>query len=339
MEKYKKIYVFAPYASATGGIELAHQLVDLLRRGGQDAFIVYVDKGELVATDQVTEAYRCYDIRVSSLVEDSSDNMLILPEIYYTWVSRFSRIRIGCWWMSVDNFYVTSSFVDQLRFVKGVGRKLELLSQLRRKRYRARLWKTSLVGLLKRHDAQITHFYQSCYAQHHLYSQGFSTVLPLTDYINSELSGAGAAERENLILYNPLKGYAFTKRIIACMPGYTFVPLTGLTREQLRDLFSRAKLYIDFGAFPGKDRMPREAAINGCVVITGKNGASFFYEDLPLPPSYKFEMCGRNLPAITAKIISVLADYSACAGDFDDYRKRISDEKAIFEKEVEAIFG
>lgn len=339
MGKYKKIYVLAPYASATGGIELAHQLVDLLRRGGQDAFIAYVDKGELVATDQVTEVYRCYDIRVSSLVEDSSDNMLVLPEIYYGWVTRFSRIRIGCWWMSVDNFYVTANFFDHLRFVKGVGHKLQLLWQLRHKRYRKLLAEKASIGLLRRHDAQIAHFYQSCYAQHHLYSRGFSTVLPLTDYINSELSGAGAAERENLILYNPLKGYAFTKRIIARMPGYTFVPLTGLTRDQLRNLFSRAKLYIDFGTFPGKDRMPREAAINGCVVITGKNGASFFYEDLPLPPSYKFEVCGRNLPAITAKIASVLADYSACTGDFDDYRKRISAEKTIFENEVEAIFG
>ena len=30
------------------------------------------------------------------------------------------------------------------------------------------------------------------------------------------------------------------------------------------------KLYIDFGGFPGKDRLPREAVMHDCCIITGK---------------------------------------------------------------------
>ena len=44
MGKYKKIYVLAPFGAATGGIELAHQLVDYLRNKKQECFIVYIDK-------------------------------------------------------------------------------------------------------------------------------------------------------------------------------------------------------------------------------------------------------------------------------------------------------
>ena len=35
MGKFEKIYVFAPYGNATGGVELAHQLVDYLRNNGE----------------------------------------------------------------------------------------------------------------------------------------------------------------------------------------------------------------------------------------------------------------------------------------------------------------
>ena len=41
--QYDKVYVFAPYKFATGGIELAHQLVDYLRNKNREAYIVYAD--------------------------------------------------------------------------------------------------------------------------------------------------------------------------------------------------------------------------------------------------------------------------------------------------------
>ena len=56
-----------------------------------------------------------------------------------------------------------------------------------------------------------------------------------------------------------------------------FIPLRGLSREQLNDLFFKAKIYIDFGKFPGKDRLFREAALNNCCILTGKFGALYFY--------------------------------------------------------------
>lgn len=36
------------------------------------------------------------------------------------------------------------------------------------------------------------------------------------------------------------------------------------------------------------DRLPREAALAGCVVITNCEGAANFHEDVPLPSEFKF---------------------------------------------------
>ena len=56
MGKFNKIYVLTPFGAATGGIELAHQLVDYLRNKNQDCFIVYIDKTFEISKDQTLTA-------------------------------------------------------------------------------------------------------------------------------------------------------------------------------------------------------------------------------------------------------------------------------------------
>ena len=52
-----------------------------------------------------------------------------------------------------------------------------------------------------------------------------------------------------------------------------------MTSKEVQELLSKCKVYIDFGHFPGKDRVPREAAMCNCCIITGKYGASNFTEE------------------------------------------------------------
>lgn len=340
MGRYKRIYMLAPYKCTTGGIELCHQLVDHLRNCGEQAFIVYII-GKNISNDlSVTAEYSKYDICVTNTIEDSEDNMLILPEIYYDFAFIFKRIQIGCWWMSVDNRYINCYISDVLRFRKSLLHKCKAIYDY----YQARPHKYHNINTnrrLKQQGDRITHFYQSCYAQQHLYRLGLSKVLPLTDYVNTYYAAAGetpTTEKKDIILYNPSKGLLFTQKIIAKMPGYEFIPLKGLTREQLKQLFSDAKLYIDFGHFPGKDRLHREAALNRCCIITGKNGAARFYEDVPIGSDYKFEATKSSLPAIVERIKYVLAHYDSCIHDFEFLRKTIMGEQAAFYREVETAF-
>jgi len=62
-----------------------------------------------------------------------------------------------------------------------------------------------------------------------------------------------------------------------------------MPREEVIKLLQKAKVYIDFDYHPRKDRLPREAAILGCCVITRKRGSAKFFEDVPIPDEYKFE--------------------------------------------------
>lgn len=233
--------------------------------------------------------------------------------------------------MSVDNHYSSACVYDRLRFNPSISNTINIVKNvLLGKIVKSR----NSISDLKSNGNIIMHFYQSHYAQCHLYSKGFSRVLPLSDFINTDFQISSNFQKEDIILYNPSKGYHFTREIIKKMPHREFIPLNGMTRNQLVDVMSKAKLYIDFGHFPGKDRLPRETVFSGCCLITGKLGASFYYEDVPIDESYKFETSKANIRAICNKIDYILNNYDKCIKDFDVYKIRIMREKEIFYNEI-----
>lgn len=336
MGKYKKYFVLAPFGCDTGGVELAHQLVDYLRNKGEDAFIVYTKENcEISENQTVSSSYSKYNIKTTRIIEDNADNIMVLPETIFEFVLYYKFINIACWWMSVDNRYNNVSFIDEFRFRKSLRKKLSILkSQLLGKRNKLK----NNDRLLLNESSRIIHLYQSHYAQFYLYSKGFSRILPLSDYINLDLIGNLDTPKKDVVLYNPAKGYKFTKMIMSAMPNVSFIALKGLNRDQLRVLLESSKLYIDFGHFPGKDRIPREAVSNGCCIITGRLGASYYYEDMPINDEYKFDVDKSNISAIVSKINYVLANYDTCKHDFNFYRERIKKEREIFESEIEGLF-
>ena len=84
-----------------------------------------------------------------------------------------------------------------------------------------------------------------------------------------------------------------------------------------------AKLYVDFGPFPGAERIPKEAALFGCCIITGRNGASNYYGDVPIPDEYKFADYMSQTDVIIEKIRDVLKYYDVCKSNFENYRKMV----------------
>lgn len=331
---YKKYYILAPYNFATGGVELSHQLVDYLRSKGKDAFVVFVANNEFVTQKDVHPSYLSYDIVVAEKIEDHTDNILIVPEVFIEFIRGFRNIHIGVWWMSVDKRYEYSCLLDQLWWNKNLTKRLKLIvNYILGRSYR---YKNSDKYLLSLGD-RIYHFYQSRYAQYHLYSLGFSNVLPLSDYINTRYLDSLAVDscsRKNVVLYNPLKGFTITRKLIKFMPAVVFIPLIGYNREQLQILFKTSKVYIDFGEFPGKDRLFREASMGGCCILTGRSGASAFYEDVPIKACYKFARPLSQLKEISELIEDILNNYDEHNANFDFLRMRILNEKEIFFNEV-----
>lgn len=180
---------------------------------------------------------------------------------------------------------------------------------------------------------------QSYYALDFCQRHGLKNILYLSDYINDYFLSSQISDiKENIILYNPKKGFKFTKKILAYGTEFNFIPLINMSRDEICNMMRKAKIYMDFGNHPGKDRMPREACMLGCVVITGLRGSAKFSQDVCIPSEYKFGDFNKNVKNIIKKIQVVLKNYDINYANMHQYKMMIEEEKNQFLKKVEYIF-
>ena len=164
----------------------------------------------------------------------------------------------------------------------------------------------------------------------------------LTDYIGENILNENveytSKNRRNRVLYNPKKGFEFTKKIIENMNDFEFIPLENMTQERIIDLCKTSKVYIDFGTHPGKDRFPREASYLGCLVITGLRGSAKYKEDIYIDSKYKIEDKEENIEKIKGLIREIYLNYDILINDFREYIEKIKREEEVFNIEVLKVY-
>ena len=69
------------------------------------------------------------------------------------------------------------------------------------------------------------------------------------------------------------------------------------------------------------DRLPREAALAGCIVITNYEGAANFHEDVPLPSAFKFRTF--DVDRISSILRDCCINYATYVGKMKSYREWI----------------
>ena len=270
---YNKIYVFSPAVQATGGTELLQQLVFKLRTLGQKAYMVYTTPYAGSNVEQVFGPR--YNNPFVDNIEDVKDNIVIVSEAAMYLLLNYKFVQKAVWWLSVD-FY---------------GGSFRLPTDLLHK-----VFYTLSDAIYRQYDKGWIHLVQSEYAYKYCIEERHiptSHVFRLSDYLsktfiqNADINTDDT--RKNQVLYNPKKGYVFTKALIDSNSDIKWIPIINMTSDEIVSLMKESKVYIDFGMHPGKDRIPREAAVCGCCVLTGKRGAAFNNVDIPIPECYKFD--------------------------------------------------
>ncbi len=328
MSYYKKVLIICPGgAIAAAGPEALHQLAAHLNRLQQSAVMIYHPFNKTFA---VPAPYAKYQVEVEHF-QDKEDTLIVYPEIFTALALKPKQAKTAIWWMSVNNFTC-------IRYANPIRDKI-------------RYWKNILKGRIPWRGInalkKLSHFAQSHYATEFLAQNGinaFSLSDPIpvytdTDYLHSLTLRLEKTNRENIICYNPSKGAEITDRLIKAYPQWSFKPLRGLNREQLADAFLSAKVYIDFGHHPGKDRLPREAAIHGCCVITGVYGSAANPIDIPIPGRYKLDDRKENFLTAFGKIIAeIFENFDLCTQELTMYRNIISQEPTNFDSQIIKAF-
>ena len=320
--RYDEIYVLAPSRSVSGGPEALHQLVDALRRRGHKAYISYVPK----AASPIPDAFAGYDV-VARKPRDRRGNLIVVPEIWTNRVRSIGAAEVAVWWLSVDNFFGDRPDDDR-QFAEMVRRHEESASE--RDSRKTATW---------RELRQVRNLHQSRYAARFLETRGIASE-KLGDYINEEFGEAHRVDlRRDALAYNPAKGLPRVQHLMALFPRWNWIPIQGLTRREVGRLLAEVKIYVDFGSHPGRDRLPREAALAGACVITGTRGSAGVREDMPIPDIYRID---DNVPDHQKRfgdlVSSIFGQFDIHTTRFDAYREKIRGERSEFERDVTRLF-
>lgn len=303
-----EIIHICPANFATGGTESIHQLVNALNRiNNISAKILYVnwDRKDVPRPKE----YIKYNCDYMTEFPYGFKGCVIFPEVYGNQAvePQYKDCIVGMNWAGVD---VYDWNVPEKE--RGI--------------------------YLQRKD--MIHIARSKYAVDYLAKKGLKSVEVACIVSDEFFESYTEQPRTNTVLYNGVifKLTEFQKAVMArCKEKYdvAFMPLINYTREQMIKRFRGSKLYIDFGEFSGRERIPREAALNGCCVLTSRLGCAGYYEDVSIPDEYKFNT--DEVERAVEKIIYVLQNYDKCRADFDCYRDSLKHDREIYQSQVKEL--
>lgn len=312
-----RFFIACPANLATGGTELLHQLSWHLSNRGIENYMLYRNANPVICP--TPDTFIKYQVEYVSFFVDDETSVLVCPETMIDMIHVCTKGIIIIWWLSVDN-YITC-------YQNYINRQGEMdLFKLKEK-------------------TNLFHFAQSKYAYEFVKKNilfGAQDIFYLKDYLNDEFIRTGENYRnqlirKNIILYNPKKGMQNLEPIKEiCRKDIQWIPLAGLTPNQMAMLMCCAKIYIDFGAHPGKDRIPREAAVCGCCIITNREGSAAYLEDVGIPEKYKI-VDMQNYRCVLETIYDLMDNFEKRVVEYEAYVTSILNEKNEFEREIDSM--
>ncbi len=313
-----RVYLLSTAGFATGGTELIHQFSKCLTDNGIENYMIYS------GTDGIhcptPPSFLKYEVKYVSQYIDAPDSILILAETQIHHINECVKGTAIIWWLSVDNYFNCY----QNRFAEcnySIDENIDIFNLKER---------SNLIHLVQSHYAK--DFVNSYFTADNCYF--------LMDYINDDIvdwamTHKDSYQRQNICLYNPRKGYDVIKPVIAaCRKDITWIPLMNMTPIEMADTMCKAKLYVDFGAHPGKDRIPREAAICGCCVLTNRKGSAAYTDDVNIPELFKIEDTD-NINTVLEEIYDLIDNYDERIKEYAPYREMILKEKENFMDDVQ----
>jgi hypothetical protein len=281
-----RIHVVCQHDEVTGSVESLHQFGRAAATLGYDARIAY---GGDPVFGAVASEFRSYGLRNDQDVADDADVLVLVAHTDVAAVEHLTRARTLVWWLRLDEAATDAN--ERALAVPGA-----------------------------------VHLAQSEYARRFLAARGVEAAL-VGDYVPqafvSRAESLVPAAKLDTVLYNPDPTDLLTPQLIEASKGVLqWVPVTGLSKNEVAEIMAYSKVYVDFGAHAGRTRLPREAIAAGCVVVTGRRGAAGNDVDLPLPSGYAFD---ESEPGVLTVVLNRIA---LCVMQFDVATSEHADVRA-----------
>jgi hypothetical protein len=331
-----RILVIAPYYQWTGGVEALHTFASRASIIGHEAIMVYLDVNNFVRSGDLqlaikprsglSDRYGDYNIASVDSLPTSYDRVLI-PEIYpfLAGYFGFSENTI-LWWLSADNYFISQQQLYDSR--DRLSKSFDFFPTFDDLSNCTNIFQSRHAKNVVSMKMQLNHDYMLLTSplNHRFRDQAFRPTL---------------ANRNRDVLFNPVKNGHIYDYLKPLLPEVKLVPIQGMTTGEIVERLRAAKIYLDLGTHPGRDRLPREAATQGCCITVSNTGAAAVYEDYPFSENYKLDIDNiQTLPDRLREVYRRICNqHSETYADFEEYRHFISGESERFDSALQALLA
>lgn len=338
------IYIISSY-NKTGGPRSLHQLANKLINRGYNVFMVYGNHGHIESKLEIL--YSDCNAKVAEKVIDVDSNFLIMPESDTSWYFKYKNINKIIWWLSLD-FFKEQNLWNR-------AKKVSIMKEQSLYTTMFRYLKYEITYILKGHSRKYVHDVHDLKQIYHLYNceyvHQYLLSLGVKEDKTQYLCGPVDIEKYNknedikdykLIAYNPAKvqhNYIklLKKYMYSHYEGYRFVALEKMTHQKLQMTLNKAAVYLDLGFFPGPERIPREAVMAYCNLITSNLGSASNHIDVNIPTRFKVTPSPENIPQICKLINELCTHFSKYTNEYENYRNSVIWQIKNFDNEIDEL--
>ncbi|MCK7547359.1 hypothetical protein ACFQGA_10470 [Marinobacter koreensis] len=306
-----KFIIFCP-DQYTGGPFALLQLNAALRDSGLNSEVLFYNIGSIKfdGFDAFSVVYsrdpelNIKDLPYSTCKSFKKTDILIFPEVLLEMSTQLKSV--GCdnrvfWWLSWDN--------APLSLVNNINHYTNLKDSV--------------------------HIFQSFYSQIEAGRLGFSGSM-VSDYtMFNEEHLTEHHDKTNDICYLARKAPGCESIIKQLNNKFSVIAIENMSQEEVQMTLRKSRFFVDFGSHPGKDRIPREAALYGCIPLVRKVGAANYSEDVFIPEFLKLESpLFLNSEYLSGYIKSIDLERDSVLSRLRPYVSRIKQEYVRFNQEV-----
>jgi hypothetical protein len=327
----KRVVIICPSHLLSGGPENLCQMYATLKKLGYEVYFLWVNPIDIPGSKIIKQYengiwYLCktdgsllnkvyeQNYGVNYLDRDiplDQATLVIFPEVWCDFIYFFEDAKKAIAWLSISYLHVNHS------------------SDICR----------PLIDQKTLNYLDCVHLSQAPWIQKVLKSWGADSFL-LGDYIAKAYWGiANIDKAEKLITFFPRKGGDLAVKFMNKYPDLDYLRLENFTQNEMIFMLDMAKIYIDFGNFPGKDRIPREALLRNCVIFIHNQGCATDFESFPIDDYFRFSEKDVLDGTLYKKVQEVLVDYENMKNRQSYMRNQILEEYELFSQKIEEIFG
>jgi hypothetical protein len=334
-----KIVIISPTDIVSGGVCSLHILCRSLRGNGFDACMMYLKPNEWFLENPIIISFH---VPYIEYVEDKSDTLVIVPESLTIIFNQYKKVRKMVYWLGIYFFFKTPPHRFPLNFklLRSIFKCKIYFGSVKNKYHaiaqKVNYWNKAPSPVW---DSNVMHMSNSFYAAEFIKNKGVKQVFVLHNPVRDEFyEYLPKPEREKVILFGPKTRTRVIKYIQKQLSDYLCIRLKSLSPQKTMELYRKSMIFVEMGNFAGRDRMPREAVLSGCVVLISLTGSAAYNNDFNLPDYYKINTNKKYLPLLVKKIKHITSDYLYHYHNMQQFLDDLRIEKDSFNDKVKDIF-